>query len=100
MTTETTTRTCQQLMTRSDGARRYCSQTVAVSHWFDTTGHEHAACSRHVASMKSRWVPEAAVPFGVSEAEAWALWDGHTHFDERDANLADCPACERAEARA
>jgi len=69
-------RTCQQLMTRSDGARRYCSQSVAVTHWFDTTGHEHAACSRHVASMKSRWVPEPAVPgVFVSEAEARELWD-------------------------
>lgn len=94
MTTQTATRTCEQLLVRS-GARRYCSQTVGLQRWHDTSGHEHAACSRHLVSMQSRWTPEPAIPgVYVSVTEADALWPVHTHFDDRDANLADCPACD------
>ena len=116
----TTTATCEQPIRYVAGTHGpvpvRCTQSRYITRWLDAAGHEHLACPRHLAKRTHLYppvgAPEPAVPgVFVSEAEAWALWgmtaresykrDGaHTHFDERDANLADCPACERAEARA
>jgi len=33
----------------------HCGQVVGVRRWFDTAGHEHAACVRHIAVIEYRY---------------------------------------------
>ena len=72
----------------------YCRQTVGVrGYWakdaraHENTDHFVTYCSieGHRENCERRFPP--ADPL-------------HTHFDDRDANLIECPACELAEARA
>jgi hypothetical protein len=70
-----------------------CTQSVGLVSFTDAVGTTHHACARfgHLASVTRR--------FGEP------VWPGdlpveHSHFDDRDANLVECPACEAAEARA
>lgn len=44
-----------------------CGQSVGLTRWQDSSGHEHAACIRHVAERRHRYP-------AVTESEARGMW--------------------------
>jgi hypothetical protein len=89
----TATLTCEAVTGKRAGTWGWepvtCGQSVALVTVRDAAGILHHVCSieGHRADVVRR--------FGET-----VLPEEHTHFDDRDANGAECPACDLAEARA
>jgi hypothetical protein len=66
---------------------------------YQTKAGPVAYCARHEAEVRRQYAEvEPVWPGDVAESAdpvtAAKGWTEHTHFDDRDATLRDCPACD------
>ena len=104
--------TCEAIVGRTPGEWGFvpvtCGQSVGLVTLMDAAGITHHACARfgHREQLVRRFgetvLPEEPDPIDLAKWTAdWTATDAgysHTHFDDRDANLVECPACDLIEA--